>query len=114
MLIHSDTNPGFLGMVSDRQLLSWFTTFGQSSPTFLRLLTNPLSSLSLPSIYLYFSVIAAKSGETVLEAMKLMSDEGVSTIAVVEEDGRLLSAVSVSDVGKVRREHMYMALKQAD
>lgn len=46
--------------------------------------------------------------------MKLMSDEGVSTIAVVEEDGRLLSAVSVSDVGKVRREHMYMALKQAD
>ncbi|KAI0726525.1 hypothetical protein C8Q72DRAFT_845797 [Fomitopsis betulina] len=101
VLIHSDTNPGFLGMVSDRQLLSWFTTFGQSSPTFLRLLTNPLSSLSLPSIYLYFSVIAAKSGETVLEAMKLMSDEGVSTIAVVEEDGRLLSAVSVSDVGKI-------------
>ncbi|EPS98233.1 hypothetical protein FOMPIDRAFT_1024693 [Fomitopsis schrenkii] len=101
VLIHSDTTSDFLGMVSDRQLLSWFTTFSQSSPTFLRFLTNPLSSLSLPSMYLYLSVVAAKSSETVLEAMKLMSDEGVSTIAVVEEDGRLLSAVSVSDVGKI-------------
>lgn len=103
MLIHSDTTSNFLGMVSDRQLLSWFTTFSQSSPTFLRFLTNPLSSLALPSMYLYFSVIAAKASETVLDAMKLMSDEGVSTIAVVEEDGRLLSAVSVTDIGKVRR-----------
>lgn len=31
-----------------------------------------------------------------------MSDEGVSSVAViVEEDGRLLSAISVTDVAKV-------------
>ncbi|KAH9924079.1 uncharacterized protein B0H18DRAFT_1085580 [Fomitopsis serialis] len=90
----SETDSTFLGMVSDRRLLSWFTAFCQSSPSFLRYLTNPLSSLSLPSMYLYLSV-------SVLDAMKLMSEEGVSTIAIVEEEGRLLSAVSVSDIGKI-------------
>lgn len=35
--------------------------------------------------------------------MKLMSEEGVSSIAVVDErSGNLLSAVSVTDIGKVR------------
>ncbi|KAH9836090.1 uncharacterized protein C8Q71DRAFT_65608 [Rhodofomes roseus] len=101
VLIQSDTSSTFAGMVSDRQLPSWFTSFSQSSSTFLRYLSNPLSSLSLPSMYLYFSVIAAKASESVLDAMKLMSEEGVSTIAIVEEDGRLLSAVSVSDIGKI-------------
>jgi len=39
---------------------------------------------------------------TVLTAMKLMSDEGVSSAAVIEEDtGILLSAVSVTDIGKI-------------
>ena len=34
--------------------------------------------------------------------MKLMSEEGVSSVAVVEEEtGNLLSAVSVTDIGKV-------------
>lgn len=34
--------------------------------------------------------------------MKLMSDEGVSSIAVLEEEGgTLLSAVSVTDIGKI-------------
>ncbi|KZT66231.1 hypothetical protein DAEQUDRAFT_813679 [Daedalea quercina L-15889] len=101
VLIQSETASDFLGMVSDRQLLSWFTAFCQSSSSFLRYLTNPLGSLCLPSMYLYFSVIAAKANESVLDAMKLMSEEGVSTVAVVEQDGRLLSAVSVSDIGKL-------------
>ena len=35
--------------------------------------------------------------------MKLMSEEGVSSIAVVDgHSGNLLSAVTVTDVGKVR------------
>jgi hypothetical protein len=34
--------------------------------------------------------------------MKLMSEEGVSSVAVLDEDsGALLSAVSVTDIGKV-------------
>ncbi|CCM06016.1 uncharacterized protein FIBRA_08260 [Fibroporia radiculosa] len=102
VLIQSESpSAEFLGMVSDRRLLSWFTSYSQQNPAFLRYLANPLCSLALPSMYLYLSVVAARATNCVLDAMKLMSDEGVSTIAVVEEEnGNLLSAVSVTDIGK--------------
>jgi len=48
-------------------------------------------------------VVAVTPASTVLDAMSLMSGEGVSSVAVVEEDGRLLSAISVTDIGKVGR-----------
>lgn len=38
--------------------------------------------------------------------MRLMSEEGVSSIAVIDEElGKLLSAVTVTDIGKVCRPH---------
>jgi CBS domain-containing protein len=37
----------------------------------------------------------------VLDSMKLMSEEGVSSVAVLDDRGNLLSAVSVTDIGKV-------------
>ena len=93
----------FLGIVSDQSLLSWFATHSQSIPSLLSYLSNPLSSLNLSSLYLYTAVVAAKASDTVLDAMKLMSDQGVSSVAVIEEEnGSLLSAVSVTDIGKVR------------
>ena len=47
-------------------------------------------------------MVAVTATSTVLDAMSLMSDEGVSSVAVtVEEDGRLLSAITVTDVTKV-------------
>ena len=89
-------------MISDRGLLSWLTTYAQKTPSLLRYLSIPLSSVSLPSLYLYMSVVAAKASDTVLDAMTLMSDEGVSSIAVIDDEtGGLLSAVSVTDIGKV-------------
>ncbi|EMD32319.1 hypothetical protein CERSUDRAFT_119018 [Gelatoporia subvermispora B] len=92
----------FLGMISDRQLLAWFMNYAQQTPSLLRFITNPLHSLALPSLYLYMSVVAAKATDSVLDAMRLMSDEGVSSVAVIEEEvGSLLSAVSVTDVGKI-------------
>ena len=88
--------------MTDRGALSWFASQAQKDSTFLRYLSNTLSSLPLPSLYLYSSVVAVAASSTVLDAMSLMSDEGVSSVAViVEEDGRLLSAISVTDVGKV-------------
>jgi CBS domain-containing protein len=88
--------------VTDRGALSWFASEAQKDSTFLRYLSNTLSSLPLPSLYLYTSVVAVTPTSTVLDAMSLMSDEGVSSVAVtVEEDGRLLSAISVADIGKV-------------
>ncbi|OCH89284.1 hypothetical protein OBBRIDRAFT_29150 [Obba rivulosa] len=92
----------FLGMISDRHVLSWFMTYAQQTPSLLRFITNPLHSLALPSLYLYMAVIAAKATECVLDAMRLMSDEGVGSVAVIEEEtGSLLSAVSVTDIGKI-------------
>ena len=88
--------------MTDRGALSWFASQAQRDSTFLRYLSNTLSSLPLPSLYLYTSVVAVTATSTVLDAMSLMSDEGVSSVAViVEEDGRLLSAISVTDIAKV-------------
>ena len=44
----------------------------------------------------------ADSSDCVLDAMKLMSEQGVSSVAVIDDvTGTLLSAVSVTDIGKV-------------
>lgn len=102
-LIRSPDNPDeFIGIVSDRSLLAWFDSYGRATPSFKKYLSNPIQSLSLPSLNLNAAVISASSSAPVLDAMKLMSEEGVSSVAVVDEySGNLLSAVSVTDVGKV-------------
>ncbi|KAI0337378.1 hypothetical protein BDW22DRAFT_1339921 [Trametopsis cervina] len=95
-------SPEFLGFVSDRSLLEWLTASSQKYLTLATFLSTPLNSLALPSLYLYTSVVAAKASDMVLDAMRLMSDCGVSSVAVIEEEGgRLLSAVSVTDIGKI-------------
>ncbi|KAI0690806.1 hypothetical protein BC835DRAFT_1362981 [Cytidiella melzeri] len=92
----------FLGFVSDRSLLEWFTASAQKSPSLGAYLYTPLSNLALPSLHLYTSVVAAKASDSVLDVMRLMSDCGVSSVAVIEEEGgTLLSAVSVTDIGKL-------------
>ncbi|KAF9239788.1 hypothetical protein BU15DRAFT_46339 [Melanogaster broomeanus] len=92
----------YLGMVSDTRLLSWFSTYAEHAPAFQSYLANPLSALSLPSLHMYSSVISTSSTAQVLDAMCLMSEQGVSSVAVIDEElGTLLSAVSVTDVGKI-------------
>jgi CBS-domain-containing membrane protein len=94
----------YLGFVSDRRLLSYFHTFSSANDafsSFQSFLSRPLQDLPLPSLFIYSSVIAAPASATVLDAMRLMSEEGVSSVAVIEDTGRLLSAVSVTDIGKV-------------
>jgi CBS domain-containing protein len=40
---------------------------------------------------------------TVLDGMKLMSEEGVRSVAVVDEEtGMIIGGVSVTDIGRVR------------
>lgn len=102
-LIRSSDDPKeFIGMVSDHQLLKWFALYARETPSFQEYLSNPIQSLSLPSLDLNNAVVSATSSKKILDAMKLMSEEGVSSIAVVEDrNGTLLSAVSVTDIGKV-------------
>ncbi|KAG2343009.1 hypothetical protein BDR05DRAFT_963391 [Suillus weaverae] len=83
-----------------------------STFTFATLLSCPLHLLALPSLQMDASVISATSSSTVLDAMRLMSDCGVSSVAVVDDGGGgygagygswggLTGAVSVTDVGKL-------------
>lgn len=107
--------------MSDRRLLAYFAAFARPAPsptaspnpgaqlpspvsssTFLRYLSTPLGSLPLPSLNLYWEVVAVRAADSVLDAMRLMSEQGVSSVAVLDEEGgSLLSAVSVTDIGNV-------------
>jgi len=101
-LIESSTSNEFLGMVSDHRLLSWFSSYAAKTPSLQEFLTNSLYSFALPSLNIYDAVVASNANSTVLDAMKLMSEEGVSSVAVLDDEcGNLLSAVSVTDIGKV-------------
>ncbi|KAF8438202.1 hypothetical protein L210DRAFT_3622160 [Boletus edulis BED1] len=92
----------YLGMVSDMGLLSWFSAYAERTPAFQAYLKNSLYALTLPSLYMYSSVVATSSTAQVLDVMRLMSEQGVSSVAVVNEDsGTLLSTVSVTDIGKI-------------
>ncbi|KAH7886864.1 hypothetical protein F5I97DRAFT_1807351 [Phlebopus sp. FC_14] len=92
----------YLGIVSDRRLLSWFSAYAERTPAFQSYLSNSLYALSLPSLHMHSSVVATTSSSQVLDAMRLMSEQGVSSVAVIDEDlGTLLSAVSVTDIGKI-------------
>lgn len=45
--------------------------------------------------------MSVSSTDSVLDVMRLMSEQGVSCVAVLQqEDGGLLSAISVTDIGK--------------
>jgi predicted transcriptional regulator len=112
-----------LGVISDRRLLAYFSAFARSSSgtvpplpsvqpssSFLRYVSNPLSSLPLPSLNLHSEVVAVHSRNSVLDAMRMMSEMGVSSVAVLEEEGgSLLSAISVTDIGQVGTDHLISA-----
>lgn len=104
MLIRSTTATAeYLGIVSDRQLLCWFAAYAKETPSFHQYSSKPLNSFALPSLNLHSAVVSATSNATVLDAMRLMSEDGVSSIAVLDDEtGNLLSAVSVTDIGRVR------------
>ena len=111
-------------MISDRRLLAYFGSFArpssgatppvsptQLSSTFHRYISNPLGSLPLPSLNLHLEIVSVHSGNSVLDAMRLMSDLGVSSVAVLKEGGSLLSAaISVTDIGQVSVEYVGIAL----
>ena len=56
----------------------------------------------MPSISTPRLVVSCSSEDSILDTMELMNAEGVNSVAVVDSTtGALLSAVSVTDVGKV-------------
>ncbi|KAG6918354.1 hypothetical protein DXG01_015003 [Tephrocybe rancida] len=92
-LIRSASSDEFDGMVSDRGLLAWFASYAEKTPSLRDFCLNSLHSISLPSLNIYSAVVGATASSTVLDAMRLMSEEGVSSVAVVDDEtGGLLSA----------------------
>jgi len=68
------------------------------SPTLTSALAQTLPALGIGSR----AVISCLSSDVVLDAMKSMSEQGVSSVAVVDaETGDLLSAVTVTDIARV-------------
>ena len=93
----------YIGIVSDTDLLSWFSQYAERTPSIRPYFSHSLQELELPSLHIYDMVVACTSDSTILHAMKLMSEEGVSSVAVIDAVvGNLMSAVSVTDIGKVR------------
>ncbi|OJA20153.1 hypothetical protein AZE42_08449 [Rhizopogon vesiculosus] len=99
-------------LTASRPTMSPQPLLPSSTFTFATLLAHPLNSLALPSLQVYASVVAATSSSTVLDAMRLMSECGVSSVAVIDDGGGgygggyglwggLNGAVSVTDIGKL-------------
>ncbi|KAF7763435.1 hypothetical protein Agabi119p4_7972 [Agaricus bisporus var. burnettii] len=104
--VPGSNNPQLLGMVTDKGFLSWFAKYAKGEGRTLqsplgRLLSRSLYELAFPLLNIHTAVVAASSVATVLDAMRLMSEDGVSSVAVLdEESGILLGAVSVTDIGQ--------------
>ncbi|EJD51116.1 hypothetical protein AURDEDRAFT_111788 [Auricularia subglabra TFB-10046 SS5] len=86
-----------LGIVSDMRLVEWFMTNASTHHGLASVLIAPLTTL--PGIYQH-PVISCSSDDTLLDAMRLLSEQGVSSVAVVDPLGMLLSAISVRDIGR--------------
>lgn len=68
-----------------------------TNPSLASVLIAPLTTL--PGISQH-TVISSSSDDTLLDAMRLLSEQGVSSVAVVDPVGMLLSAISVRDIGR--------------
>ncbi|TRM63604.1 hypothetical protein BD626DRAFT_494808 [Schizophyllum amplum] len=102
VFIRSPDWQDYMGMVSDGRLLTWLQSFAAETASLQPFMNRPLSTLPLSSIDIFDAVVSCKSTDVVLDAMKLMSEEGVSSVAVIDETTNTLhSAISVTDIGKV-------------
>ncbi|KAL1741935.1 hypothetical protein HDZ31DRAFT_44382 [Schizophyllum fasciatum] len=97
--VRSEDWSDYIGVVSDGRLLKWLQSFATQTPSLQPFVARPLSSLPLSSLDIFDAVVSCKSTDTVLDAMKLMSEEGVSSVAIIDEvTNALHSAVSVTDL----------------
>lgn len=103
VLLVDDETDTVHGLVEDRQLVRWFTEHASEHAPLITALSSPLSELTfIPSIAFPRPVVSCSSDDTILDAMDTISNEGVSSVAVVDVlSGNLLSAVSVTDIGKI-------------
>ncbi|KAL1677959.1 hypothetical protein EV122DRAFT_290662 [Schizophyllum commune] len=103
VFVRSEDWSDFAGMVSDGRLLSWLQDFATKTRALEPFMACSLRELPLTSLHMFDAIIHCKTTDVVLDAMKLMSEEGVSSVAVIDDLKRkaLHSAISVTDIGKI-------------
>ncbi|KAG8770363.1 cell separation during budding [Ceratobasidium sp. 428] len=90
------------GIITDSALVKFFASTHDTitaSPVIAQVLASSLIDLGVITPP---PIVSASPDSTVLDAMTLMSQEGVSSIAVFDPDvGVLMSAVTVTDIGQL-------------
>ncbi|KAJ1310856.1 hypothetical protein OPQ81_009374 [Rhizoctonia solani] len=92
------------GIITDSTLVKYFASNHDkmtTSPVITQVLSTPLLELGVITPP---PIVSASPDSTVLDAMTLMSREGVSSIAVLDpgpDIGVLVSAVTVTDIGQL-------------
>ncbi|GJJ14957.1 hypothetical protein Clacol_009227 [Clathrus columnatus] len=85
-------------VISDMNLLEWLVGQAHQIEVLGQVLEQPVSTLKLGSE----RVVSCFSTETVLDAMKTMSEQGLSSVAVIDMGtGDLLSTVTVTDITRI-------------
>ncbi|KZT60976.1 hypothetical protein CALCODRAFT_480360 [Calocera cornea HHB12733] len=97
VVIHPPSSPTPSGIATDLALISYFLRCPHAS---LRpLLERPLYAFGIGEFPT--PVVSATIDSTILDAMILMDSEGVNSVAVLDRNGNLHSAVSVTDIGRL-------------
>jgi len=97
VVIHPSSSPHPVGIATDLSLISHLLS--SPSPALQQLLQQPLLSLGIGESPV--PVVSATIDSTILDAMSLMDAEGVNSVAVLDRNGMLHSAVSVTDIGRL-------------
>lgn len=85
-------------MISNMGLLGWLVEQAHNIEVLKRVLEEPVSALELGSK----QVTSCLSTETVLDAMKIMSEQGLSSIAILDDkSGDLMSTITVTDIARI-------------
>jgi CBS domain-containing protein len=88
------TPSDIVGIVSQRRLIRYIWENGRLFKSLETLFQTPLSELKVGST----NVLSINGEEPVIQALQLMHNEGVSSLAVVDSNNNLLGNISIVDV----------------
>ncbi|CUS09700.1 unnamed protein product [Tuber aestivum] len=98
-----------IGMISQLRLISFFWEHGRSFPTIDQLYPRSLRDLNIGS----GEVISINGDKKVLDALELMNSEGVSSLAVVDNQHNVVGNISTWDVKYLTRSSSMPLLKSS-
>ncbi|KAK9452628.1 hypothetical protein V1511DRAFT_507428 [Dipodascopsis uninucleata] len=95
LLITSSAESDFVGVVSQRRLIKFLWENARRFPSLEPLFAQSLMDLGIGNTEKVISIIGDKP---VIEALSIMHEESISSIAVTDQEGNLLGNISVVDV----------------